>query len=64
MDFYYYVAIYRLKMSEEKFMKSTIRQIQALITFDRNYEKSILFDVINAMHQKPKEREIESLLDL
>ena len=45
-------------------MKSTIRQIQALITFDRNYEKSILFDVINAMHQKPKEREIESLLDL
>lgn len=64
MDFYYYAAIYRLRMSEEKFMKSTIRQIEALIKLDRNYEKSILFDVINAMHQKPKEREIDSLLDL
>lgn len=66
LDFYYYAAIYRLKMTEEKFMRSTIRQLDELIKFDRNYEKGILFEVISAINQKPQKQEVEveSILDL
>jgi hypothetical protein len=53
-------------MTEEKFMRSTMRQLDQLIAFDRNYEKGILFEVVSAIYSKPvrEEVEIESLLDL
>lgn len=53
-------------MPEERFWQSTIRQVNELIKYDRNYEKGILFEVYNAIHRKPqpKETEVESILDL
>lgn len=51
-------------MPEERFWKSTIRQITKLIEMDINYEKSIYFDVLIEMNKKPEEKEIESLLDI
>ena len=65
MDFYYYAAIYRLRMPEERFWRSTVRQLDELIKLDRNYEKGILFDVVEAMFPaRNKEVEIESILDM
>lgn len=53
-------------MPEEKFWKSTVRQLDQLIELDRNYEKGILFEVVSAIYAKPKkeEYEVESILDL
>jgi hypothetical protein len=53
-------------MPEEKFWHSTIRQMDQLIKLDRNYEKGILFEVVNAIYAKPKKQEIEieSILDI
>jgi hypothetical protein len=53
-------------MTEEKFMRSTMRQLDDLIRFDRNYEKGILFEVISAINQNPQKQEVEveSILDL
>lgn len=51
-------------MPEEKFWKSTIRQMDKLIELDRSYETSILFEVVTKMYSKPAEIEVESLLDI
>lgn len=53
-------------MPEEKFWRSTVRQLDQLIELDRNYEKGVLFEVYSTIHASPKreEIEVESLLDL
>ncbi|MTP79651.1 hypothetical protein GMB70_13425 [Turicibacter sanguinis] len=41
-NYFYYVARYQLKMSEESFYKSTPRELKTLESLHKNFEKNIL----------------------